>query len=95
VVGLLPAREAGHAGHDEGRGGLFPDDTQALREALLQDRLGYHEGRIGGAFPRVLPTRRTGETRRAPSNALASDGGDRVSVSSIAVRWSGYSRISK
>jgi hypothetical protein len=38
-------------------GGLFRQEPQALRGALEQDRLVYHEGSIGGAFPRILPTR--------------------------------------
>jgi hypothetical protein len=38
-------------------GGLFRDGIDALRDALSADRLAFHEGSIGGAFPRVLPTR--------------------------------------
>jgi len=53
---LLPAQQAGRAVMVRD-GGLFRQDPQALREALEQDRLVYHEGTIGGAFPRILPTR--------------------------------------
>jgi len=56
VTALLPAREAGRAVMVRD-GGLFREEPQALREALLQDQLVYHEGSIGGAFPRILPTR--------------------------------------
>jgi hypothetical protein len=56
VVALLPAREAGRAVMLKD-GGLFRQDTAALREAVHEGRLAYHEGSIGGAFPRVLPSR--------------------------------------
>jgi hypothetical protein len=56
AVGVLPAREAGRAVMLKD-GGLYRQDLSALREALREDRLAYHQGSIGGAFPRVLPTR--------------------------------------
>jgi hypothetical protein len=56
VVALLPAREAGRAVMLKD-GGVFRQDLRALEEALRADRLVYHHGRIGGAFPRILPTR--------------------------------------
>ncbi len=56
VVVLLPEREAGRAVMVKD-GGLFRQEPRALREALQQDHLVYHEGSIGGAFPRILPTR--------------------------------------
>jgi len=56
VATLLPAEQAGRAVMVKG-GGLFRQDSAALREAVRQDRLLYHEGTIGGAFPRILPTR--------------------------------------
>jgi len=56
VVAVLPAREAGRAVMLKD-GGLFRQDLQVLREALQADRVGYHAGSIGGAFPRILPTR--------------------------------------
>jgi hypothetical protein len=56
VTALLPAQQAGRAVMVRD-GGLFRQEPQALREALEQDRLVYHEGSIGGAFPRILPTR--------------------------------------
>jgi len=56
VTALLPAQQAGRAVMVRA-GGLFRQEPQALRGALEQDRLVYHEGSIGGAFPRILPTR--------------------------------------
>jgi len=56
VTALLPAQEAGRAVMVKD-GGLFRQEPRALLEALQQDHLVYHEGSIGGAFPRVLPTR--------------------------------------
>jgi hypothetical protein len=56
IVRVLPAREAGRALMVRD-GGLFRGEPAALREALQQDSLVYHEGSIGGAFPRILPTR--------------------------------------
>jgi hypothetical protein len=56
VTALLPARQAGRAVLVRD-GGLFREEPQELRRALEQDRLVYHEGSIGGAFPRILPTR--------------------------------------
>jgi hypothetical protein len=53
VVGLLPAQSVGQAI-------LTPDGTPytgspaALREALAQDALLFHEGCIRGAFPRIV-----------------------------------------
>jgi hypothetical protein len=38
-------------------GGVFRQDLQALRDALQANSIVYHEGSIGGAFPRILPTR--------------------------------------
>jgi hypothetical protein len=56
VTALLPSQQAGRAVMVRD-GGLFREEPQALRRALEQDRLVYHEGSIGGAFPRILPTR--------------------------------------
>ena len=56
VTALLPAEQAGRAVMVRD-GGLFRQEPQALREARDQGRLVYHEGSIGGAFPRILPTR--------------------------------------
>jgi hypothetical protein len=56
VTALLPAQQAGRAVMVRD-GGLFREEPQSLRRALEQDRLVYHEGSIGGAFPRILPTR--------------------------------------
>jgi hypothetical protein len=56
TVALLPAREAGRAVMVKD-GGLFREGPARLREALAMDRLSFHEGSIGGAFPRVLPAR--------------------------------------
>lgn len=54
VIALLPATEAGRAVLTPD-GDLFRGDPAALR-ALLErgERLLYHEGRIRGAFPRIL-----------------------------------------
>jgi hypothetical protein len=56
VVSLLPASEAGKAVLVK-NGGLFREEIGALREALRDGRIAFHEGRIGGAFPRILATR--------------------------------------
>lgn len=56
TVALLPAREAGRAVLLRG-GGLYRQDPGSLRVALATDALAYHEGSIGGAFPRIVPTR--------------------------------------
>lgn len=56
TVALLPAREAGRAVMARA-GGLFRGDLEALRTALESDALAYHEGSIGGAFPRIVPGR--------------------------------------
>jgi hypothetical protein len=56
LVSLLPGQQAGRAVMLKD-GGLFRQDLDALRDALRRDRVAYHEGSIGGAFPRVLPTR--------------------------------------
>jgi hypothetical protein len=56
VTALLPAPEAGRAVMVKD-GGLFREGIGALRDALSAGRLAFHEGSIGGAFPRVLPTR--------------------------------------
>jgi hypothetical protein len=54
VTALLPAPQAGRVVMVRD-GGMFR--SLELRRALEQDRLVYHEGSIGGAFPRILPTR--------------------------------------
>jgi hypothetical protein len=52
-VKLLPAEEAGRAVLT--RDGLpYRGDATALRDALARDDLQYHEGRIRGAFPRIV-----------------------------------------
>jgi hypothetical protein len=56
TIGLLPAPEAGRAVMLRG-GGLFRQEPGSLREALRDGRLEFHEGRIGGAFPRLVPNR--------------------------------------
>jgi hypothetical protein len=56
IVALLPAREAGRAVMVRG-GGLFRGAPEALRQGIQSDILVYHEGSIGGAFPRILPSR--------------------------------------
>lgn len=56
IVSLLPAGEAGRAVMVRD-GGLFRGELQALREAVGLGKLTYHEGSIGGAFPRILPSR--------------------------------------
>jgi hypothetical protein len=38
-------------------GGLFRQGLESLREALRKETLVYHEGSIGGAFPRIVPAR--------------------------------------
>ncbi len=53
IVDTLPAEQAGkcvltHAG------GLFSGDLGALRSALAQDELLFHEGAIRGALPRMV-----------------------------------------
>jgi hypothetical protein len=56
TVALLPAREAGRAVMIRD-GGLFRQGPESLREALRKETLVYHEGSIGGAFPRIVPAR--------------------------------------
>lgn len=56
VTALLPAPEAGRAVMVKD-GGLFREGFASLRDSLSAGRLAFHEGSIGGAFPRVLPTR--------------------------------------
>lgn len=53
IVGLLHAQEPGRAvlARD---GTPYRLSPTALREALTQDELLYHEGRIRGAFPRIV-----------------------------------------
>jgi hypothetical protein len=53
IVGLLPAGEAGRAVLTE-EGVPYRGEPAALREALARAELVYHEGRIRGAFPRVV-----------------------------------------
>jgi len=53
IVGLLPAEEAGRAVLTED-GVPYRGEPSALREALARTELVYHEGRIRGAFPRVV-----------------------------------------
>jgi hypothetical protein len=53
IVGLLHAQEPGRA--VLARDGIpYRGSPTALREALTQDELLYHEGRIRGAFPRIV-----------------------------------------
>ncbi len=54
TVGLLPSERAGHAVLAPD-GQLFRGAPARLREALARDGLAYHEGRLRGAFPRLLP----------------------------------------
>jgi hypothetical protein len=56
IVALLPAREAGRAVMVRD-GGLFRGEPEGLRAAIQRDGLAYHEGSIGGAFPRFVPSR--------------------------------------
>ena len=53
IVGLLPSEQAGRAvlAMD---GQLFRGGPEDLREAIARGGLEYHEGRIHGAFPRLL-----------------------------------------
>lgn len=53
IVGLLPAGEAGRAVLTE-EGFPYRGEPPVLREALARTELVYHEGRIRGAFPRIV-----------------------------------------
>ena len=53
IVVLLPAAEAGRAVLKRG-GAVFRGDPAALEDALRRRDLVFHEGRIGGAFPRIV-----------------------------------------
>lgn len=53
IVGLLPAAEAGRAVLTPD-GAPYRGDAVALREAIDQSELVYHEGCIRGAFPRLV-----------------------------------------
>lgn len=54
TVRLLPAEDVGKAVMTRS-GELFRGDDAALKTALAADELVFHEGVIGGAWPRVLP----------------------------------------
>jgi hypothetical protein len=53
VVAELPAPQAGTAVVAK-NGELYREGPGALRKALAADGLIFHEGRIGGAFPRIV-----------------------------------------
>jgi hypothetical protein len=53
VVDTLPATEIGRAVVTQS-GGLFRGTPQEVPEAIQPGELRYHEGRIGGEFPRIL-----------------------------------------
>lgn len=53
IIGLLPATEAGRAVLTR-EGTPYRGDANALRDAVARDGLAYHEGHIGGAFPRIV-----------------------------------------
>jgi hypothetical protein len=53
IVALLPAEEAGRAVITR-EAALFRGEPTALAEALARNELAFHEGRIGGAFPRIV-----------------------------------------
>jgi hypothetical protein len=53
IVGLLPAEEAGWAVLTKD-GVPYRGAPTALREAISRNELGYHEGSIRGAFPRIV-----------------------------------------
>jgi hypothetical protein len=53
VVGLLPAVEVGRA-VITAEGELFRGAPAELSAAIETKQLRYHEGRIGGAFPRIV-----------------------------------------
>jgi len=53
IVALLPASEAGRAVLSR-EGEVYRGDPAELRQVLATDGLLFHEGRIGGAFPRIL-----------------------------------------
>ena len=53
TVKLLPPAEVGKAVMAKG-GGLFKGDDTALEAALSAGELEFHEGTIGGAWPRII-----------------------------------------
>jgi hypothetical protein len=53
IVGLLPAEEAGRAVLTKD-GFPYRGEAAVLSEAVARDELVYHEGRIRGAFPRIV-----------------------------------------
>lgn len=53
VVGLLPAAQVGRAVITH-PGALFRGSPDELSKALEEEQLSYHEGTIGGAFPRLI-----------------------------------------
>ena len=53
IVAALPADEAGRAVLTTD-GAPYRGEPAALREALQRGELRYHEGRIRGAFPRIV-----------------------------------------
>lgn len=55
VVRLLPPEQVGRCVLDR-LGGLLAASPAALAEALAGGRVGFHEGRIKGAFPEIRPS---------------------------------------
>ena len=53
TVKLLPPSEVGKAVMTKG-GKLFKGDDEALKSALAAGELEFHEGTIGGAWPRII-----------------------------------------
>ena len=53
TVKLLPPSEVGKAVMTK-EGKLFKGDNDALKDALAAGELEYHEGTIGGAWPRII-----------------------------------------
>ena len=53
TVKLLPPAEVGKAVMTKD-GKLFKGDDEALKSALAAGELEFHEGTIGGAWPRII-----------------------------------------
>lgn len=53
LIEIFPRAEAGKAVMAKG-GGLFKGDDDALRAALEAGEVEFHEGTIGGAWPRII-----------------------------------------
>ena len=53
VLEKFPRSEVGKAVMKKG-GGLFKGDADALEKAIAADELEFHEGTIGGAWPRII-----------------------------------------